>query len=63
MNRAIRTRLDIFNKGEEPLTPPQPDVIDLTKKEEQEDYKQRLIEEDRLLMQIVPPPDNDIHHD
>jgi hypothetical protein len=37
MNNAIRTRLDIFNKGEEPLTPPQPDVIDLNKQEEQEE--------------------------
>jgi hypothetical protein len=37
MNNAIRTRLDIFNKGEEPLTPPEPQVVDLTKKEEQEE--------------------------
>jgi hypothetical protein len=37
MNNAIRTRFDVFNKGEEPLTPPQPDVIDLTKREVEED--------------------------
>jgi hypothetical protein len=37
MNRAIRTRLDTFNKGEEPLTPPEPQVVDLNKQEEQEE--------------------------
>jgi hypothetical protein len=37
MNNAIRTRFDVFNKGEEPLTPPQADVIDLNKQEEQEE--------------------------
>jgi hypothetical protein len=35
MDRAVRTRFDVFNKGEEPLTPPQPDVIDLNKEEEE----------------------------
>jgi hypothetical protein len=37
MNNAIRTRFDRWNKGEEPLEPPSPDVIDLNKQEEQEE--------------------------
>lgn len=35
MNNAIRTRFDVWNKGEEPLDPPSPDVVDLTEQEEE----------------------------
>jgi hypothetical protein len=34
MNNAIRTRFDVNNKGEDPLTPPQSDVIDLNNQED-----------------------------
>jgi hypothetical protein len=34
MNNAKRTRFDVWNKGDEPLEPPSPEVVDLTEQEE-----------------------------
>lgn len=39
MNNATRTRFDVFNKGEEPLTTPEPQIVDLTKEEVEEDLE------------------------
>jgi hypothetical protein len=37
MNNAVRTRFDVWNKGEEPIENPNPPTVDLTEEEESEE--------------------------
>ena len=39
MNNAIRTRFDVMNKGEEPITNPDPPTVDLTVEGLQQDLE------------------------
>ena len=39
MNNAVRTRFDVMNKGEEPITNPDPPTVDLTVEELQQDLE------------------------